>query len=220
MRRNCSRPERARTARCRMIDIVTARLDAKSDSYLATLPSLRLNDVRIGDKLVSDHERMLTGGFYAEVDLGYDAGHRPGEGRPALRDSDAARNPALDARHSGYDCCGRGRRFPRMNGRISCSQCRAGAIHTESTRARRVAAAHGSVRGAQLQHGGTWPSRHRQEPPVPAGFALCPSGLRRQGDRRADVCQQGQRPARVGLPVRCGVLRRGVRRLLRLRRTA
>jgi ATP-dependent Lon protease len=56
----------------RVIDIVTARLDAKSDSYLATLPSLRLNDVRIGDKLVSDNERMLTGGFYAEVDLGYD----------------------------------------------------------------------------------------------------------------------------------------------------
>jgi ATP-dependent Lon protease len=28
----------------RMIDIITARLDAKSDSYLATLPSLRLTD--------------------------------------------------------------------------------------------------------------------------------------------------------------------------------
>lgn len=56
----------------RMIDIVTARLEAKSDSYLATLPSLRLTDVRIGDKLVNDHDRMLTGGFYAEVDLGYD----------------------------------------------------------------------------------------------------------------------------------------------------
>jgi ATP-dependent Lon protease len=56
----------------RMIDIITARLDAKSDSYLATLPSLRLTDVRIGDKLVRDHDRMLTGGFYAEVELGYD----------------------------------------------------------------------------------------------------------------------------------------------------
>jgi ATP-dependent Lon protease len=58
----------------RIIDIVTARLDAKTDSYLATLPSLRLTDVRIGDKIVLDHERMLTGGFYAEVELGYDAG--------------------------------------------------------------------------------------------------------------------------------------------------
>ena len=56
----------------KLIDIVTARLDAKSDSYLATLPSLRLNDVRIGADMVNMHERMLTGGFYAEVTLGYD----------------------------------------------------------------------------------------------------------------------------------------------------
>jgi ATP-dependent Lon protease len=57
----------------RVIDIITARLDAKSDSYFATLPSLRLTDVRIDDKLVQAHERMLTGGFYAEIELGYDA---------------------------------------------------------------------------------------------------------------------------------------------------
>jgi ATP-dependent Lon protease len=57
----------------KLIDIITARLDAKNDSYLASLPSLRLTDVRIGDRLVQDHERMLTGGFYAEVELGYDA---------------------------------------------------------------------------------------------------------------------------------------------------
>jgi ATP-dependent Lon protease len=56
----------------RMIDIITARLEAKSDSYLASLPSLRVTDVRIGDKLVRDHDRMLTGGFYAEVEVGYD----------------------------------------------------------------------------------------------------------------------------------------------------
>jgi ATP-dependent Lon protease len=57
----------------RIIDLVTARLDSKSDSYLATLPSLRLNDVRIEPQLVADNERMLTGGFYAEVELEYDA---------------------------------------------------------------------------------------------------------------------------------------------------
>ncbi len=57
----------------RIIDIVTARLDSKTDSYLATLPSLRLKDVRIADKIVLDHDRMLTGGFYAEVELSYDA---------------------------------------------------------------------------------------------------------------------------------------------------
>lgn len=57
----------------KIIDIITARLDAKSDSYVASLPSLRLSDVRITPEMVKENERMLTGGFYAEVTLGYDA---------------------------------------------------------------------------------------------------------------------------------------------------
>ena len=57
----------------KIIDLLSARLDAKTDSYLATLPSLRLNDVRISPEMVSQHERMLTGGFYAEISLAYDA---------------------------------------------------------------------------------------------------------------------------------------------------
>ncbi|MGI6610338.1 MAG: BREX system Lon protease-like protein BrxL [Limnochordia bacterium] len=57
----------------RLIDLITARLDARTDSYLATLPSLQLNDVRISAELVSEHERMLTGGFYAEITLEYDS---------------------------------------------------------------------------------------------------------------------------------------------------
>ena len=56
----------------KIIDIITARLDAHSDAYLANLPSLRLNDVRISPELVSKHDRMLTGGFYAEIQLSYD----------------------------------------------------------------------------------------------------------------------------------------------------
>ena len=52
---------------------VKARLDAKSNAYVAELPSLGLRDVRIDDAVVRDNERMLTGGFYAEVDLFYDA---------------------------------------------------------------------------------------------------------------------------------------------------
>jgi len=56
----------------KIIDIITARLDARTDSYLATIPSLRLQDVRIEAELVSQHERMLTGGFYAEITLNYD----------------------------------------------------------------------------------------------------------------------------------------------------
>ena len=57
----------------KLIDIITGRLDPRSDSYQATLPSLRLNDVRISPEFVSAHERMLTGGFYAEIQLTYDA---------------------------------------------------------------------------------------------------------------------------------------------------
>ncbi len=56
----------------RIIDLVTARLDSRTDSYMVTLPSLRLNDVRIEAGLVSENQRMLTGGFYAEVELEYD----------------------------------------------------------------------------------------------------------------------------------------------------
>jgi len=67
----------------KLIDIITARLDASTDAYLATLPSLRLTNIRIGDQVVSDNERMLTGGFYAEVELGYDAGiAQENDGRP------------------------------------------------------------------------------------------------------------------------------------------
>ena len=57
----------------KLIDIITARLDSNTDSYMASLPSLRLNDVRIEPETVSANERMLTGGFYAEITLEYDA---------------------------------------------------------------------------------------------------------------------------------------------------
>lgn len=57
----------------KLIDIVKARLDSKTDSFLVELPSLGLRDVRIIDTLVHEHERMLTDGFYAEVTLTYDA---------------------------------------------------------------------------------------------------------------------------------------------------
>ena len=87
----------------RVIDIITARLDAKTDSYLATLPSLRLTDVRIGDSLVNEHERMLTGGFYAEVELGYDASIAQEKGGRPFEIMIAPRDPALDPRHSGED---------------------------------------------------------------------------------------------------------------------
>jgi uncharacterized protein (TIGR02653 family) len=57
--------------RVKIIDLLKARLDARSDAYKAELPSLQLADVHIAAELVNEHERMLTGGFYAEVTLEY-----------------------------------------------------------------------------------------------------------------------------------------------------
>jgi ATP-dependent Lon protease len=94
------------TGSVKLIDIISARLDAKTDSYVATLPSLQLKDVGIDDKLVRDNERMLTGGFYAEVDLTYDAViAQEKSGRPfsvsALRPIQLSKRDVLDALYSG-----------------------------------------------------------------------------------------------------------------------
>lgn len=85
----------------KILDIITARLDAKSDSYVVSLPSLRLNDVRIAAEVVTENERMLTGGFYAEITLSYDAsisqekGGRP-FGIQALRAIQLSKRDVLD----------------------------------------------------------------------------------------------------------------------------
>ena len=57
----------------KLIDLITARLDTATDAYLATLPSLQVKDARISGDAVRAHERMLTGGFYGEVEIEYDA---------------------------------------------------------------------------------------------------------------------------------------------------
>ena len=94
------------TGTVKLIDIISARLDAKTDSYVATLPSLHLKDVSVDDKLVRDNERMLTGGFYAEIDLSYDAViAQEKNGRPftasALRPIQLSKRDVLDALHAG-----------------------------------------------------------------------------------------------------------------------
>lgn len=55
----------------KIIDLIRARLDTKADEYKAELPSLQLNDILIDSTIVNEHDRMLTGGFYAEVSLEY-----------------------------------------------------------------------------------------------------------------------------------------------------
>lgn len=85
----------------KLIDIITARLDAKTDSFVASLPSLMLNDVRISSEFVDKHERMLTGGFYAEITLSYDGaialerGGRP-FGIEAIREIQLSKLDALE----------------------------------------------------------------------------------------------------------------------------
>ena len=85
----------------KIIDLLSARLDAKTDSYLATLPSLQLNDARIGSDMVRQHERMLTGGFYAEINLAYDGAiAQEKNGRPfgieGLREIQLSKRDVLD----------------------------------------------------------------------------------------------------------------------------
>src|ERR1039458_6060748 len=88
--------------RVKLIDLVKARLDAKNDCFVAELPSLRLSDVRIADELVHAHDRMLTGGFYAEVDLTYDPSiAEENSGRPfgieSLREIQLSKSDVLEA---------------------------------------------------------------------------------------------------------------------------
>ena len=85
----------------KIIDLISARLDAKTDSFLVTLPSLQLSDVRISPILVSENERMLTGGFYAEINLSYDAAiAQETKGRPfgveSLRAIQLSKRDVLD----------------------------------------------------------------------------------------------------------------------------
>ena len=85
----------------KIIDLISARLDARTDSFVATLPSLQLKDVRISSELVNEHERMLTGGFYGEITVAYDAaiaqekGGRP-FGINNLREIQLSRRDVLD----------------------------------------------------------------------------------------------------------------------------
>jgi ATP-dependent Lon protease len=92
----------------KLIDIVTARLDAASDSFVATLPSLQLKDVRIDEATVHANERMLTGGFYAEVELGYDPTiAQEKNGRPfgieSMREIQLSKREVLPALYRGRE---------------------------------------------------------------------------------------------------------------------
>jgi len=92
----------------KLIDIITARLDTGSDSYVATLPSLQLNKVRISSEIVNSNDRMLTGGFYAEIELEYDAAiAQENNGRPFgisnIRPIQLSQRNVLDVLYKGRE---------------------------------------------------------------------------------------------------------------------
>ncbi|MEI6620748.1 MAG: BREX system Lon protease-like protein BrxL [Actinomycetes bacterium] len=65
-----------------IIDLIRVRLDhvKGNDEYIAELPSLQLNDVRIPTRLAVENDRVFTGGFYAQIGITYVSG----ENRPFL----------------------------------------------------------------------------------------------------------------------------------------
>lgn len=88
------------TGEVKIIDLVTARVDNKGE-YVASLPSLRLTEVRISSELVNQHERMLTGGFYAELSVTFDVAiAQEAKGRPfgitSLREIQLSKRDVLD----------------------------------------------------------------------------------------------------------------------------
>ncbi len=90
----------------KIIDIITAKLDSATDSYIATLPSLRLNKIRITPEMVNSNDRMLTGGFYAEIELEYDSAiAQENNGRPfgitSIRPIQLSQRNVLDSLYTG-----------------------------------------------------------------------------------------------------------------------
>jgi ATP-dependent Lon protease len=92
----------------KIIDMITARLDTGSNNHVATLPSLMLNKVRIDDDIVYANDRMLTGGFYAEIELEYDAAiAQENSGRPfgvsSIRPIQLSNRNVLDIFYKGRE---------------------------------------------------------------------------------------------------------------------
>jgi ATP-dependent Lon protease len=160
----------------KIIDIISARLDAKTDSYVAELPSLKLRDVRIKAELVTEHERMLTGGFYAESDPGLRRVDRPGKRWAAVRRRWPARDSALQAQTCSMTCCRRTAKLTTVkSGRTFCCEALAWNPSALTPRARDMILLRMVPfveRNYNMVEIGS--ARHRQEPPVPASFALCP----------------------------------------------
>lgn len=56
----------------KVIDKISVRLDPSRDKYWAHLSNLNIKDANISEDLVSSHEKLMTGGIWAIIDIDYD----------------------------------------------------------------------------------------------------------------------------------------------------
>lgn len=56
----------------KVIDKISVRLDPSRDKYWAHLSNLNIKDANISEDLVTSHEKLMTGGIWAIIDIDYD----------------------------------------------------------------------------------------------------------------------------------------------------
>lgn len=56
----------------KVIDKISVRLDPSRDKYWAHLSNLNVNDANIAEHLVTSHDKLMTGGIWAIIDVDYD----------------------------------------------------------------------------------------------------------------------------------------------------
>jgi ATP-dependent Lon protease len=56
----------------KVIDKISVRLDSTKDKYWAELSNLNIRDANIEDEIVGSHEKLMTGGIWAIIDVDYD----------------------------------------------------------------------------------------------------------------------------------------------------
>ena len=57
----------------KVIDKISVRLDPSRDKYWAHLSNLNIRDANIAEALVTSHDKLLTGGIWAIIDIDYDS---------------------------------------------------------------------------------------------------------------------------------------------------
>ncbi len=56
----------------KIIDKISVRLDPSKDKYWAELSNMAIMDANISEEIINQHEKMMTGGIWAIIDVDYD----------------------------------------------------------------------------------------------------------------------------------------------------